>query len=99
MRDMSPREEEYKQKGVEFLAINAFEPPEKGKAFIEASGLHYRWAFADEAATEAFGVSGVPCQMLVDREGRIVWTSSLTTIPGGADVIFEEIDKQLGLRD
>jgi hypothetical protein len=96
MRDMSGREQEYRHKGVEILAINAFEDPQLGRDWIAtATGLPYRWAFADRGVTEAFGVESVPTQIIVDREGRVVWTSSLTSLFGGADAIYAALDAAL----
>ena len=92
MRDMSPRKAEYQDKGVEILAINAFESPQLGRDWIASSDLHYRWAFADEALTEAFGVATVPTQIILDREGKVAWTSNLVSLTGGADAIFEALD-------
>ena len=95
MRDMSPREAEYADKGVEILAINAFEDPADGKAWIASSGLEFHWAFADQTFTDAFGVESVPAQILLDREGRVIWTSSFTSVAAGADAIFEALDAAL----
>lgn len=97
MRDMSPREDEYAAKGVEILAVNAFEDPSAGRAFIEGDGadLDLHWAFADAAATDAFGVEQVPTQVLIDRDGRVVWTSSFSSIVGGAEAVFAAIDAAL----
>ena len=97
MRDMSPREHEYAEKGVEILAVNAFEDPSAGKAFIDGDGadLDLHWAFADDAATEALGVKTVPTQILLDRDGRVLWTSSFSSLTGGADAVFAAIDDAL----
>lgn len=92
MRDMSPREEEYRAKGVEILAINAFEDPQAGREWIDASGLHFRWAFADAAMTEALGVETVPTQIILDRDGRVAWTSGFTSLMGGADAVYAALD-------
>jgi hypothetical protein len=92
MRDMSSRENEYRQKGVEILAINAFEDPQLGRDWIASSDLQYRWAFADKSVTEAFGVESVPTQIILDREGNVAWTSSLTSLFGGADAVFAALD-------
>jgi hypothetical protein len=92
---MSERKEEYKQKGVEILAINVFEDPQVGRDWIASSELDYRWAFADESVTEAFGVDSVPTQIILDRDGNVAWTSSLTSLFGGADAIFEALDEVL----
>jgi hypothetical protein len=95
MRDMSPREPEYRTKGVEILAINAFEDPQKGREWIASSGLDLQWAFADADATATFGVKSVPTQILLDREGKVVWTSGFGSVTGGADAVFEAIDAAL----
>ncbi len=92
---MSPREAEYKAKGVEILAINAFEDVADGKAWIASSDLDLHWAFADESFTSAFGVETVPTQIILDREGKVVWTSSLTSLAGGADELFAALDDVL----
>lgn len=95
MRDMSPREEEYAAKGVQILAINALEDPAAGRAWIEKSELDLHWVFADAAAIEAFDVSMVPTQVIIDRNGNVAWTSSLKSLTGGADAIFEALDEVL----
>ncbi len=95
MRDMGPREAEYKAKGVEILAINVFEDTTESKAWIASSGLNLHWAFADETVTDAFGVSSVPSQIIIDREGKIAWTSSLSSLMGGADEILTQLDATL----
>ncbi|MFT7465346.1 MAG: hypothetical protein ACI9EF_003711 [Pseudohongiellaceae bacterium] len=95
MRDMSPREQEYRDKGVEMLTINAFEDPADGKAWIATSGLDYRWAFADESVTQAFAVKSVPAQIILDREGQVVWTSNIVSLIVGADAIYEALDAAL----
>ena len=92
MRDMSPREAEYAARGVTILALNAFESPDVARAWIAQSGLDLHWGFADEAITEAFGVATVPTQIIVDREGRVAWASSMTSTFGGADTLFEALD-------
>jgi len=92
MRDMSPRKAEYEGRGVQVLAINAFEDRDVGREWIASSDLDFHWAFADESVTTAFGVQAVPTQILLDPEGRVVWTSNLTSMFGGADAVYEAID-------
>lgn len=92
---MSPREQEYREQGVEFLAINAFEDPQAGRDWIASSGLDYRWVFAGESATEAFGVAAVPTQIILDKQGKVVWTSNVTSLFGGADAVYEALDGAL----
>ena len=81
---MSDFEEEYKKKGVEFVAVNAFEDEEAGRAFI-----------ADADALRALGVAMVPAQIIVDREGKVAWVSTMTSISEGADAIREALDDTL----
>jgi peroxiredoxin len=95
MRAMSSREQEYQDKGVEILVINAFEDPNDGKRWIASSGLDYHWTFADDAVTDAYGVQTVPTQIILDREGKVVWASSVTSMFGGADAIYEALDAAL----
>jgi len=95
MRDMSDRKQEYAEQGVEILAVNAFEDPRVGRHWIEASDLSYRWAFADADAAEALGVQAVPTQIIVDRQGNVAWTSSFTSLMGGADAIYAALDEVL----
>jgi len=95
MRAMSPHEESYAEKGVVMLAVNAHEDPEQGKAFIASTDLELNWTFADAQALEALGVGMVPTQILLDREGKIAWTSSFTSLMGGADAILEQVDALL----
>jgi len=92
---MSDFEEEYKKKGVEFVAVNAFEDEEAGRAFIEASDLDYRWVFADADVLRALGVAMIPAQIIVDREGNVAWVSTMTSIGEGADAIREALDDTL----
>ena len=93
---MSDFEEEYRKKGVEFLAINAFEEEAAGRAFIAEAGLDYHWAFADSDTLRALGVEMIPAQIIVDREGRVAWVSSMTSISRGVDAIRDALDRALG---
>jgi len=92
---MSPREAEYEEKGAVILAVNALEDPAAGKAWIEECGLDMQWVFADAAVTEAFGVSAVPSQVLVGKDGTVVWTSSFSSLMGGAEAILAQVDAAL----
>jgi peroxiredoxin len=93
---MSEFEAEYEQKGVAFLAVNAFEDPARGRAFIAESGLDYRWLWADTAALEALGVAMVPAQIILDRDGKVAWVSGLFSVNEGAAAIREALDEVLG---
>ena len=95
MRDMSEREAEYTEQGVVIVAVNSFEDPQSGRDWIASSGLDYRWAFADKATTDACGVNTVPTQIILDREGKVVWTSGIGSVFAGADAIYEALDDVL----
>ena len=96
MRDVSYLHDEYAAKGVEFLAIHVFTDHEGARAYIaENPKLDYRWLFADEQALETLGVTGMPTQLILDREGRVAWRSSLGSFPSGADGIQEALDEVL----
>lgn len=95
MRDMSKDKDTYAAKGVEMIAVNAFEDPAVSKEWIASTDLKLNWAFASAAVTEAFGVGQVPSQIIIDREGKVVWTSSLSSLMGGGDAIRAELDALL----
>jgi hypothetical protein len=95
MRDMSERKEEYTAQGVAIVAVNSFEDRQAGRDWIASSGLDYHWAFADKATTDACGVNTVPTQIILDREGKVVWTSGIRSVFAGADAIFEALDNVL----
>ena len=92
---MSTFEDAYRAKGVAFLTVNAFEPLEAGRAFVKETDLHYTWLRAEAEALEALGVRGVPAQIILDREGRVAWTSSFTSVAGGAEALREALDQVL----
>jgi hypothetical protein len=89
---MGPVEEEYAKRGVAFLLVNAFDEPAPARAFMEKTGKDRPWVFADGKAIEALGVHMAPCQILVDAEGRVAWTSSMGTLFGGMEAIRGALD-------
>jgi hypothetical protein len=93
MRGMSEFEAEYEKKGVTFLCVNALEPPEAGRAWIETSGLDFDWAFADQPALDALGVKMVPTQLILDKDGKVAWKSSFGSITGGPEAIRTALDE------
>ena len=96
MRDVSYFKKRYEEKGVEFLAVHAFGDDEEARAHIEASKTTYHWLWADDKALSAFGVTGVPTQIVVDREGRVAWKSSLSSHREGSGSIQVALDAALG---
>ena len=93
IRGMGPLEEEYEKKGVAFLLVNCYEDEAKGRAFMAAHGKQGRWAIADAAALDALGVHMAPTQILVDRDGKVAWTSSFSSMQEGIPAFRREIEK------
>lgn len=93
IRGMGPVEEEYGKKGVAFLLVNCYEDEASGRAFMAAEGKDRPWAFADAAALEALGVHLAPTQVLVDREGRVAWTSSFSSIHEGVPAFRRALEQ------
>ena len=95
MRDVSYFKKQYEQKGVEFLAIHAFGEDEDARAHIKESKAEFRWLWADDKALSALGVTGVPTQIVVDRDGQVSWKSSFTTYREGPSAIQAALDAAL----
>ncbi|MHC4820675.1 MAG: peroxiredoxin family protein [Planctomycetota bacterium] len=95
MRGMSTFEKEYEDKGVHIVAVNVLEPEADGKAWAASSGLDYDFAWISEADRKALGIEMVPAQVLVDKDGKVVWTSSFTSIAGGPDAVRQALDTVL----
>jgi hypothetical protein len=93
IRGMGPLEAEYEKKGVAFLLVNGFEDEAKGRAFMAAEGKDRPWAFADEAALKTLGIHVAPTQVLVDREGRVAWTSDFSSISEGVPAFRRALEK------
>lgn len=92
---MSEIEAEYEERGVVFVAVNVFEPKERGLAFVEQTDLDYAWWWADAKSCKAMGIQVIPTQVILNREGRVVWTSDITTLQGGVDAITAALDEAL----
>ena len=41
------------------------------------------------------GVKMIPAQIIVDRDGKVAWVSTMTSISEGADAIREALDEAL----
>lgn len=95
MRDMSDRKNEYQNKGVEILAVNAFEDNQQAKDWIASADLPYTWAFANDEQAETLGVKSVPTQIILDTDGNVLWTSSMISLFGGADEVYAQLDNAL----
>jgi hypothetical protein len=93
IRGMGPVEEEYEKKGVAFLLVNCFEDEASGRAFMAAEGKDRPWAFADAASLQALGIHLAPTQVLVDREGRVAWTSSFGSMNEGVPAFRRALEQ------
>lgn len=92
---MSTLHAEYAGKRIRILAVNAFEPVDQARGFIEASSHPYEWMFAEKSATDALGIKAVPTQILIDPDGKVVWTSSLGSISQGVAGVRAALDTAL----
>jgi hypothetical protein len=92
---MSEWEKEYTEKGVAILAVNAFESPDTVRAWIEKSDLHFNWTFTDAASLDRLGITAVPVQILIGRDGKVRWTSSISTMSSGATAVRDALDEAL----
>ena len=89
---MGPIEQEYGKKGVAFLLVNAFDDAAGARAVIEMVGTDRPWAFADDAAVKALGVKMAPSQILVDKDGKVAWTSSFGSVFEGVEGFRKALD-------
>ena len=95
---MGPMEEEYEGKGVAFLLVNCQQPEADGRAYISTVEGKRHWAFADDAAMKALGIRTAPAQVLVDREGRVAWTSSFGSLSEGVPAMRRALDGVLAAK-
>jgi hypothetical protein len=87
MRDMSPFEQEFKDRGVEFLAVNVFEDKSSWRQFVDGTDLEMTWLWGGDEAAAAFGVKGLPAVVVLDENHKVLWRSGLrTAVSGGRDV-------------
>ena len=92
---MSEIGREYEGCGVVVLAVNVWDEESAFRAHVEDSGHDLRWVRADDAAVEAFGLKGVPTYVIIDREGRVRWTSGFFSLFRGAAAVRDNLDRAL----
>ena len=65
----------YQDRGVQVLLVNVAEPPGPVRKWLEG---RYEAATVlldrDGSVSERYGVSGIPHLVIIDREGRMVWS-------------------------
>jgi thiol-disulfide isomerase/thioredoxin len=79
--------------GLEILAVNLGEPPDRIRAFLESFETTLRFPILldrDGEAFQAWGVRGLPKTFVVNKRGRIVYEAE-----GGRDMNSEHIRERL----
>lgn len=66
---------EFKEKGLEVLAINYMEDPNKLKKFVQKQGITYKMLIDKTGDVfELYDIPGVPVVMFIDRKGVIQYS-------------------------
>lgn len=65
--------QEFKEKGVEILAVNVGEPALTAKKFVERYGLSFPVQLDEhEEVYKAYGVRPIPTTFLIDKNGKVI---------------------------
>ncbi len=74
MPTLQELDDEFKERGVEVLAVNLGEDPDHVLRFLERNKYTFRVvADQDQTIGDRFGVSAIPAQLVVSADGRIEW--------------------------
>lgn len=74
MPTMQGLHEEFVDEGLSVIGISLFEQEDGDPAgYFEKKGFHYLGLHHGESAGEAYGVSGIPHLVLIDREGSVAF--------------------------
>jgi hypothetical protein len=92
---MSQIQREYEGRDVVVLAVNVWEEEGAFRAYVEGSDHDLRWVRASDEAVKEFGLRGVPTYLLIDREGRVRWTSGFFSLFRGTAPLRENLDRLL----
>ena len=66
--------EDFSERGVEILAVNLGEGPERIQSFLKRNKYTFRViADQDETIGAQFGVRSIPSQVVINAKGRIEW--------------------------
>jgi len=76
LKQLDNNREQFLKDGVELIAINAQEPPDRVRKFFENRTLSYKVLLdADGEVTQAYGVLGVPTYAFINKQGYVVLNS------------------------
>jgi thiol-disulfide isomerase/thioredoxin len=88
--------EDYEDKGVAVLGVNAMEPGDgtKAKDHMKSAGCTYRCLLKGDGLAGAFGITAIPTLVVIGKDGRIAFTAVGFEEPG-ADGLRKAIDRAL----
>ena len=82
------------ERGLVVLGVHSKEDPARLAAFVKDQRVDHRVLVDDGSAFRDYGVTGIPFTVLLDREGRISW-STMGWGEGLGAVLEEEVRKAL----
>jgi peroxiredoxin len=94
---LEPLYQEYRDQGLQIVAIDGASDTERAQAFIAEHGLSYPTLEngEDDIAGGLFGIRAYPTSYLIDGEGRIL-AMHVGFDEGDEDMLEEEIRRVLG---
>ena len=83
-------DKDYKEKGLEILAVSPRESAQKLKPFAEKNGITYRVLLDGKGAVSStYGIVGLPSLVIVDRDGTVKFSG--TGLPEKARLVINEL--------
>lgn len=65
--------DKYQSKGLNVVSVTVWEDPEQTQAYLEKNPIPWSVMLnGQNIPTDAYGISGIPCIMLIDPDGNIV---------------------------
>ena len=86
---------EHGDRGLAVLGVHSQEDPAALASFVKEHGVVHRILVDDGSAFRDYGITGIPFTVLLDREGRIAWTT-MGWGEGLGSVLEAEVGKVLG---
>jgi peroxiredoxin len=98
---LEPLFQEYKDKGLSIIAVDAFRDTEGAQGFIEEHNLTYHMVEngegEEEVVSSVFGVGLFPTSFLIDSDGKVV-SCHIGFEEGDEEKFEKEISKLLSTR-